>query len=71
MTMDELGFTEAVSLRKKAYWARRQGYGETADIFLRLAGILERAEEVRSDALDGVVNYILNGRKYGKEKQGS
>lgn len=71
MTMDQLGLTEALPLRKKAYWARRQGYGETADIFLRLAGILERAEEARSDTLGGVVNYIMNGRKDGKEKQGS
>ena len=71
MTMDKLGLTEAVSLRKKAYWARRQGYGETADIFLRRAGILERTEEARSDTLGGVVNYIMNGRKDGKEKQGS
>ena len=61
MTLNELGLTESLSLRKKAHWARRQGYGETAALFDRLAGILERAEEVRDDATNGVVDYILNG----------
>ena len=72
MALNDFGLPESVSLRKKADWARRAGYVETAAVFDRLAGILERAEEVRDDTPNGVVDYILNGgdRMEGETQNG-
>lgn len=71
MTLEGLGASPE-ELRSSAELAGREGFAFTSRALAYLAEVLERADDVRSDALNGVVDYILNGRDcYGKEERGS